>query len=456
MVTPRPADSFVEMLGVNIHAGRGLPGSPLIDPDIAYLRHDIPRLVAWLGLRYVRDRASYTGQSQTRALAVDAALVAQGVKTLRFSGNTTSLATLLTAGYSQPLGVEAANEPDGSDPTGWYAASQTFQPTIYDAVKAQWPTVPVLTPSMQKFSTYATAGPVGDAYVDLNSCHIYTLPGMIAEDNTSADTKTTPADFAAWQTLAPGKPIWITEHGYPSGNPSDSSGVWIEERAAACALVMNLFYFMTDSSDTTRGALPYPTKRGGFGGVQRVFIYELLDQHRTTTTDQDRFGLFNYDGTPKASAMIVRNLVRLLADPGGTFTLTDLAVSVSSGSTDAIQYLLFQKRDGSYWLVFNARRTPVTIPYGDSAVTPRSGLLKVDRSSDAFTFALGQTFNYVTLYRPLMSDRPWRTLGTTSTAAVTATLDVQVLRLANIPPPTVSTTSRGGLTRGYYESRTAG
>jgi hypothetical protein len=442
------ADTFADFVGVNIHTGFGYSGAGNTDPNNTYRRLDSLRYLRWLGARYVRDTAAYTGAAQAVAVDADVQLAASGIRTVRFASSAATLSNLPL--YIEPAAVEGGNEVDLSNPTGWPADVAAFQPTLYAAVKALWPDTLVLSPSIGHYSNYGDAVELDQAYVEGNSCHTYTAPGVNADINTSDTVPTRPADYASWQVFAPGKPVWMTEHGFPHGAASDPA-VWIDERGAAAVLSRNLFYFLGTSADNHINTVPFGTLFSGWGGVAKCFLYELFDQFITPTPAsniQHRFGLFTATGQAKPTAHMVRNLIALLADPGEAFTPTDPGLTLQSGGATNVSFMLFQKRSGEYWLAYWSAGSPMQYPYGTTGVTPSTGLVNADGTASV-TFALGGTYTHVDTYRPLHGQKPIASARQVSTVTVRRTPDVQLVRFANTAAPE----NAGALLRGFYDTR---
>jgi hypothetical protein len=99
-------------------------------------------------------------------------------------------------------------------------------------------------------------------------------------------------------------------------------------------------------------------------GVKRTYMYELLDE-----VSSPGYGLIDENMNPKPAFLAVQNLIANLWDKGSSFTPGKLAYSLTGGGS-TLKQILFQKRDGSFWLVVwleqssydevNLAYTPVT------------------------------------------------------------------------------------------------
>lgn len=151
-------------------------------------------------------------------------------------------------------------------------------------------------------------------------------------------------------------------------------------------------------------------------GVSRTYLYELFDEGMATASliatnpgqaEQYSYGLIRNDGSFKPSYTAIRSLITSLADPGTAFAPGSLPLTIS-GATSNVHQMLFQKRDGSYWLAvwiaasgYNLNtqaETPVspqniTVSIGGSAQI--QGLYSMDTNGIlSLTPAIGQTLSF--------------------------------------------------------------
>ena len=131
-------------------------------------------------------------------------------------------------------------------------------------------------------------------------------------------------------------PTWATEAGYYTSIPAEGALPEANLAAYIPRLLLNNFGH----------------------GVSRTYLYELLDEGVASSTliasnpgqaEQYSYGLIHNDGSFKPSYTAISSLIALLADPGTAFTPGSLPLTIS-GSTSNVHQMLFQKRDGSYWL----------------------------------------------------------------------------------------------------------
>ena len=162
-------------------------------------------------------------------------------------------------------GVEGANEWDNVTDlaAGWEAQLRAHQKELYLQVKARWPGLPVVGPSL----SFSKTGPiVGDlsSYLDYGNIHYY---GSIR----GIDTRDLDRRIANARAVSGSKPMWATE-----ANGIVGTGYPDSERAQAT--VMRDLYWLL-----------------GQRGVRRVFSYELVNGSRPSRPASDRennFGSF--------------------------------------------------------------------------------------------------------------------------------------------------------------------
>ncbi|MEM6315564.1 MAG: hypothetical protein AAF743_15860, partial [Planctomycetota bacterium] len=194
-------------------------------------------------------------------------------------------------------------------------------------------------------------GDVSDR-IDVGSTHYYTKARP--EDNFRLDRINTNAPGA----FGNGTPIYLTEGGYnyatlhPNGVSHTAGGKYVPR------------YLLTNYLD----------------GIDRSYIFELWPrQDRGLAVREDNFGLVNFDGSRNSHFYAVKNLAELLGEATWdgtdwvrpTFAPATLNFSLS-GDIDDVQQALFQKSDGTFYLVlwqndtvYDNQATPSDPPLGD-------------------------------------------------------------------------------------------
>ena len=191
------------------------------------------------------------------------------------------LAPLVAEGHV--VGVEGANEWDnavGQTDPDWAIDLRAHTCELHKQVKARWPKMTVIGPSL----SYKTTGSyVGDlsACMDVGNFHYYTGPNGIYAPDLVARWKDK-AIVAGWADGA-GDPMIVTESNGVFG--SNVSGSTEETQAQN----MKDLYLALSGLD--------------YGGAHRVFAYELFNDSRLNKFDpthsENNYGIFDSDGRVK-------------------------------------------------------------------------------------------------------------------------------------------------------------
>lgn len=362
----RAADALLESMGVTTHIN-------YIQDEAEYQEKIRPALLD-LGIRYLRDggirpdfvrRINELAQHGIRSTMVIWPEKGQEPKNL--------IDSMIVPMLDSIVAVEGNNEPDSEWPRfkrtyqglGYPEGARLFQNQLYDAVKThpnpRVRAIEVLSTSIaQPQSRAALMGPVR---ADKGNLHIY-QGGQLPDDQM--DTKWLPGA----RPNTGDKPIVVTESGYHySPNMAGQPGV--SERAAA--------------RYQTRIYLDFFNR-----GIERTHVYNL---------STDRWGLIREDGTRRAGFYAIRNLIRVLQDPGVPFTPAALRFGLS-GETANVRHLLLQKRDGRFYLVLwqNAFSYD-TKSKQDLLTPPQKVMLRLDTP-----------MTKAQLFRPLSTELPVREL----------------------------------------------
>ena len=307
-------------------------------------------------------------------------------------------------------GIESANEYNHprNKLADWAPRLREFQAWLYKAVKSdpRLAGVPVVGPSIWGRLTqdYIELGNL-QPNVDKACLHYYTggrrptragRPGGRDEGGGERDYSITDALRDA-AVLAPAKPMWITEYGFPVAGPGTPlSGHMITEAAAAKYLLRGLLDAF---------AL----------GVEKIYIYSLIDDVQRSPPRYH--GLLDGTLRPRQSFHAVKNLMALFADGGRQFTPAALGYTLGSAA-GSLRQQLFQKSDGSFLLTLyqdvdsydrRGRRdlvvAPVAVPLRLTRAASRidifnpttsPGAVRTARNVDALTIPVG---DHVTVVR---------------------------------------------------------
>lgn len=324
------ADSFTHSVGVGAHFSYFdlLPYGNGVAKTIADVKS--------LGVYFIRDGASYntnkdwsnTVYNNMKATGLKFLLVTQPDAQGNYSAAKAIDTAVARLGAGNILAFEGPNEVDNNN--GYWggipaygANVKTFQCANYAKIHA----LGLLLTSPTVTSSFgASYMPDISGCSDGNTLHPYpggALP-MSSFSGTSAYTK----------TFAGNKPQWITETGYHT-NVNGTVNHWqpgVSEAAAA-------------------KYIPREYLDAFLAGVIHTSTYELIDERQNTGDDEQNFGLFHNDGSPKPSATALTALLQAVRDTGSkAFSPSAYAVTLT-GATPTIRSVLLGRRDGSRLLI---------------------------------------------------------------------------------------------------------
>ncbi|MFZ0784691.1 MAG: hypothetical protein WBC67_16865 [Candidatus Acidiferrales bacterium] len=360
--TAKPADSFVDSIGVNVHMTYG----NTTYGDIAA----VEKMLVTLGVRHVRDGGKYypsdPGYNENE-FACYGRVASLGIGfdlILDFAGGTdpnpmtsavmADLQSLATSNNVTIDSFEGPNEIDIGGDQNWIVDTQSFMQSVYSSNVDAFGNSrkPVLGPTL--------AGPPVDwtllgnmtAYEDAGNIHPYA--------NTQYPSYNFAADLANEQKVSGSQKIYVTEAGWSNAMNATDNSPNVSE----------------DVAGRYMGRLFLETMLRGW---PRTYVYELVDETADSglTHTQDHYGLFRSDYSAKPAATTIANMIAVMSDKGYTTMATStLSYSLSTPSP-AVHHLLFEKHDGSYWLAlwqevsgwqgWNAQGVQITNP--DVAVT---------------------------------------------------------------------------------------
>ena len=250
------------------------------------------------------------------------------------SGDYTSQNVVDTAvariGASGLLAFEGPNEVDNNNGNwggvpAFGANARGFQAAMYQHAKQIAPGVTVI--GLTTTSSWGAAD-VGDisAYMDAGTLHPYPSASVPTAYLASTEATLAPLNGAH-------KGWWVTETGYYTA-PNATQNVYQPgvSEAAQGKYVPRLYldYFNA--------------------GISHTSVYELIDEHSSQSDAEANYGMLRNDGSAKPAYTALKNMLGVLADPGGQYAAGSLNFSVA-GTTGTIRQALFQKRDGRFYLV---------------------------------------------------------------------------------------------------------
>ncbi|MBC8127412.1 MAG: hypothetical protein H8M99_09770, partial [Gloeobacteraceae cyanobacterium ES-bin-144] len=236
---------------------------------------------------------------------------------------------------------EGANEVDLNH---WsIERTRDYQRDLWKTVKeSSFAETPVLSVSVTRLNYAGKLGDIG-AWCDFSNIHPYpggsepeTGPGLGTDLGTGIKVA---------HALAAERPIIITETGYHSASENGNGHVAVSEHAAGIYL-------------------PRVFLHNFRSGIVRSYWYELLNSRLSETDKEANFGLYRNDGiTIKPAGLAMKNLIALLSDPGPPFRTGVLDYSLSDSMAQSV---LFQKRNGEFWLALwlNSSLADSHRPYG--------------------------------------------------------------------------------------------
>lgn len=319
----RPADSFVDSIGVNTHTAYDWTayGSGF---DLVKQR------LSELGVRHIREVLVADDPDQYQRLNE---LAGMGIRSTLVLGDPANgsegLSELVSTVSSQLAGsvdaLEGPNEFDALGGSGWAPQLAAYQQQLYSEVKANpaLSSLPVVGPSILHRSSQEELGDISGS-LDYGNIHPYPF-GEPPESNVESQ-------LARAALNSGGKPVMATESGYNTALNSHEEHPPVSEEAMATYMPrLFLSYFER--------------------GIARTFSYELVDEKPDPdlAEQEEHFGLLRNDFSEKPAFTAVRNLIAILEDPGPAFAPSPLSYSTKGDTTDLHQVLL-QKRDGSFYL----------------------------------------------------------------------------------------------------------
>lgn len=319
----KPADSFVESIGVNTHTAYDWTAYG-IGFDLVKQR------LSELGVRHIREVLEPERPDQYQRLNE---LAAMGIRSTLVLGDPANgsegLSELVSTVSSQLTGsvdaVEGPNEFDARGGQGWAPQLAAYQQQLYSEVKADpaLSGLPVVGPSILHRSSQEELGDISGS-LDYGNIHPYPF-GEPPESNVESQLTRAALNSGS-------KPVMATESGYNTALNSHEEHPPVSEEAMATYMPrLFLSYFER--------------------GIARTFSYELVDEkpNPDLSEQEEHFGLLKNDFSEKPAFTALRNLIEILEDPGPGFEPGSLAYSTGGDTTDLHQVLL-QKRDGSFYL----------------------------------------------------------------------------------------------------------
>lgn len=388
------ASDFLTSLGVDVHldfwnTSYGLPNGQGGNTAL------VASSLAYLGIHTIR-----IGIPTADTLVEMQTLAADGIKfdVLMPSASSTALLPSQISAIDSLAGsvvaIEGPNETNLTTDFSWNnqtgdVAAASYQKALYTAVKAD--------PTLSHTSVYnLTLGGVGlPAYQGLGDLSASTTDGNVHVyfQNGLPPASTIQYALSLANASTPTNPTVITETNYTSA-PGIKGSVSLDVQAR---------YDLDLLMDATKD------------GVQATFVYELLDEQTdpNQTNNEDHYGLFNADGSPKEAATAIHNLTSILADnttAAGTFQTGALGYTVA-GMPASGDSLVLEKSNGAFDIVLWAEPEIWNVATSTQIAAPIRQV----------TVTLGNQVSQIMVYDPLSGTTPIATYAATSTVTVSLT-----------------------------------
>jgi len=422
--TAKPADSFVDSVGVNIKL-RYL-NTPYANFSM------VEQMLQQAGIRHIRDGISPTLSGGTQQISEFNELAAAGIHsdlifdTNSYTGSNPAQGVLNTIALVPGVMdyAEGPNEPDGDDFTfngdsTWYRSTVDYQNMLWAAIKlngSPYTSLPVIAPSMG--NPLDSDDVEGMQYVS-NYANTHSYQGARNPETTIVNLGMNNfyIPYALVETTA--LPIVATETGNWVGTQTDPT-LWMPPITA-----------------NSQGKYALRTFAENFNlGIVRTYMHELIDEQNDPNVAEENFGIIYNNWTPKPAYTGLKNINQVLADPNYSFTPGALKYTLG-GSTANIDHMLLQKHDGSFYLVlwqavesYNfTTLTDISVPTVPITVTFQSSMCQVDQTD------------------PMTSPDPFATAGNVSSLTVNVAdkpLILHIMPTAYLPDLVVTQTSYTG------------
>jgi hypothetical protein len=351
-VQASPADSFVDSIGVGTHLTYQ---NTLYYTAWPQVLSDLQQL----GVRHIRDGyfdpswgAPYTTEHQQLAqsgiktdyvIPYDTTITAQTIEQL--SAETQDMELLET-----PNECDLAGSCGGTTTASGLANMVAFMPTLQAAGSALG--IPLIGPSFAAYESFALVGNIA-SLMNYSNLHVYfggRNPGSMGWGAPDAEGNAF-GSFPFWldqaNIVGPGLPPVITETGYMS----------FPGTLTPFTIPLNI----------EASYIPRTYLLSYMHGIGRTYQYELLED-----PNSPGFGLVDGNLNQRPAYLAIKNLIANLSDPGPSFTAGQLQFSLQGGDS-TVNHMLFQKRDGSFWLVLWLEQSSYdTVNQVATPVTPQS------------------------------------------------------------------------------------
>lgn len=365
------SDSAADTPGINTHVNYAHSVY-----DTRYDEVIRPRLIE-LGVRHIRDNPG-GGVFMDRFVE----LSRSGIKILMINWNQghQQYVKQLNA-RAGALIVEAVEPPNESDIDRLMADPgdiAAYMREMYPAYKSDPATrdIVVLGPSFARTDSSAIAlavlFPDAANYMDAGNIHDY--PGGTYPEGPGGGGAgiSMPEALSRYRRLSGAKPVWSSETGYKMSG-STAGHLAVSQRAAAKYMPREFLMHLKL-------------------GSPHVYVYQLINNN------YEDFGLLNNDGSPRLQFTAMKNFISMFDDQGAAFTPGTLDYTLS-GITANVQQMLFQKRDGKFYLAVW------------QGISSSNSTADIEPPRRHLTLNLGMNIIKAVVYEPTFSLEPLQTHG---------------------------------------------
>ncbi len=390
------ATSFIESIGVDAHLAS-------YDPT-----HILSEL-SYLGISNIRD-----GIPPATALSTYVALAETGVRFVLLESNSfyadqasqvNAAADVLRADALEMavpgsiIALEGSNEYttntyylNGISSYGNLSWGLTDAAALQTAMQADPLMAGVSVIAASECSTIAI--PALGTSADASNVHVYAGIGQQLQDGINAWV-------AAARASAPDKPVYITETGVSSSGFNTST--WGGGVADAY----------------TQGIIDTNALLDGYkAGAAITFLYELMDEPNASSAQEQHFGLFNVDGSPKPAALDISNLTHILQDEGSPLTSPGTLAYNISGLPSTASSMLLEKSSGAFDIVlWNGN---AALYNGTSVVTP---------PTSEVTISLPSAASSIKIFDPIKGTTAIQAVSNASSVTVSLSADPIIIEI---------------------------
>ena len=417
-------EGFVQSIGVNTHLGWWNTAWGLGDGQWAGAGPKVLSELSYIGVTNVRDDVPQSYDTTEYASLAEAGIRFDIIQTsnngqITLGADVADITAFNAGNPGAIVSYEGANEYNNNGYTlngqnslnnlGWGIVDDQAIQQAVDA-NSQLSHLRIVAAS----TSSASSSPIVGSYVNDSNWHVYAGVGQQLENNIATSA-------VAAEATAPGAPIIFTEAGVSSSALSSSS-------------------WGVAGSDEAQGLIDTNALLDAYkDGVQQTFLYDLMDDNQASD-QEDNFGLFNADGTPKAAATDIHDLTTILSDNGSsasTFTTGTLNYTLQDFPSTASSMLL-EKSNGAFDIaLWNGNASLVNATATASTTVPTTDVM----------VQLGATYQNVKIFDPVQGATPIETLSNVASVVVPLSADPLIVEVeANASSPTNS--SSGSSTTG--------